>query len=70
MTFGFEHHQAVAGLVEGGFVAHALGMRVIAVRRTPTGSEPCETWPVARLGELLAIADDVVRNAAQTQPTV
>jgi D-2-hydroxyacid dehydrogenase (NADP+) len=38
----------------------ALRMRTIGVRRTPRGDEPCETWPLARLDELLAIADAVV----------
>jgi phosphoglycerate dehydrogenase-like enzyme len=38
----------------------ALRMRVVGVRRTPRGDEPCETWPLARLDELLAIADALV----------
>jgi phosphoglycerate dehydrogenase-like enzyme len=38
----------------------ALRMRVVGVRRTPRGEEPCETWSLARLDELLAIADAVV----------
>jgi phosphoglycerate dehydrogenase-like enzyme len=44
-------------------VAHlgiAFGMRVTALRRTPRGDEPCETWPIGRLHELLALADHVV----------
>jgi phosphoglycerate dehydrogenase-like enzyme len=35
-------------------------MRAIGVRRTPRGDEPCETWPLGRLDELLALADAVV----------
>jgi phosphoglycerate dehydrogenase-like enzyme len=38
----------------------ALRMRVIGVRRTPRGDEPCETWPMARLDELLAQVDALV----------
>ena len=38
----------------------ALRMRTIGVRRTPRGDEPCETWPMARLDELLAQADALV----------
>jgi phosphoglycerate dehydrogenase-like enzyme len=38
----------------------ALGMRVVGVRRTPRGDEPCETWPLARLDELVARADALV----------
>jgi phosphoglycerate dehydrogenase-like enzyme len=41
-------------------IGAALRMRVIGVRRTPRGDEPCETWPLARLDELLAVADAVV----------
>jgi len=38
----------------------ALRMRVIGMRRTPRGDEPCETWPLARLDELCAGADALV----------
>jgi len=37
-----------------------LRMRVIALRRTPRGDEPCETWALSRLHELLPRADAVV----------
>ena len=55
---------AVVGLgpigLEVARLAGALGMRVIGARRRPAGDEPCETWPMARLGELLGLADYVV----------
>ena len=38
----------------------ALRMRVVGMRRRPRGDEPCETWPLARLDELLAMADALV----------
>jgi len=38
----------------------ALRMRVVGLRRAPRGDEPCETWPLPRLHELLALADAVV----------
>ena len=53
----------VAGLARG------LGMRVIGMRRRPTGDEPCETWPMTRLGELLACADYVVLALPLTPET-
>jgi D-2-hydroxyacid dehydrogenase (NADP+) len=46
--------------VEIALLAQALGMRVIGMRRRVVGDEPCETWPMARLGEALALADYVV----------
>jgi phosphoglycerate dehydrogenase-like enzyme len=50
-------------------LARALGMRVIGVRRRPAGDEPCETWPMARLGELLSRADYVVLALPLTPET-
>ncbi len=38
----------------------ALPMRVVGVRRSPRGDEPCETWPITRLDELLPRADALV----------
>lgn len=50
-------------------LAAAFGMRVIATRRTPTGSEPCETWASDRLHELLPLVDDLVLTAPLTPET-
>ncbi len=38
----------------------ALQMRVVGVRRSPRGDEPCETWPMARLDALLPRTDALV----------
>lgn len=46
-----------------------LGMHVIGMRRTVAGDEPCETWTLDRLGELLAIADTVVLAVPLTPDT-
>ena len=50
-------------------LAQAFGMRVIGLRRTPQGDEPCETWPSARLHELLPLVDDLVLCAPLTPDT-
>jgi len=50
-------------------LAQALGLRVIGMRRRPTGDEPCETWPMARFDELLARADYVVLALPLTPDT-
>ena len=47
----------------------ALRMRVVGVRRRPRGDEPCETWPLARLDELVAQADALVLALPLTDET-
>jgi len=47
----------------------ALRMRAIGLRRTPSGDEPCETWPLAKLDELCAIADALVLAIPLTEET-
>lgn len=50
-------------------LAEPFGVRCIGMRRRPRGDEPCETWPVERLHELLAWADAVVVTAPLTAET-
>jgi phosphoglycerate dehydrogenase-like enzyme len=54
---------------EVGRLAQHFGMRVTGLRRTPDGSEPCETWPIERLHELLPSADDLVLTAPLNEET-
>ena len=50
-------------------LAALFGIHVIGLRRTPTGDEPCETWPIDRLHELLPQIDDLVLTAPLTPDT-
>lgn len=50
-------------------LGHALGMRVVGMRRTPDGTEPCEAWSFDRLTELLGIADYLVLALPLTETT-
>jgi phosphoglycerate dehydrogenase-like enzyme len=50
-------------------LAAHFGVRVIGIRRSPSGEEPCETWPVTRLHELLPQVDDLVLTAPLTADT-
>lgn len=45
---------------ESARLAQAFGMHVIGMRRTVTGDEPCETWTLERLHELLPRLDALV----------
>lgn len=50
-------------------LAAAFGMRAIGVRRHVTGSEPCETWTLDRLHELLPMVDALVLALPLTSDT-
>ncbi len=50
-------------------LAQQFGMRVIGMRRSPRGDEPCETWPTSRLHELLPLVDNLVLTAPLTDQT-
>lgn len=50
-------------------LGQAFGMRVVGMRRTVHGDEPCETWPLVRLDELLSITDDLVLALPLTAET-
>jgi len=50
-------------------LAIAFGMRPIGMRRTVSGTEPCETWTFDRLDDLLAIVDDLVLVVPLTPET-
>lgn len=50
-------------------LAAALGIEVIGVRRTVRGDEPCETWTLDRLHELLPTIDTLVLALPLTDTT-
>lgn len=50
-------------------LATAFGMRPIGMRRTVQGSEPCATWTLARLDELLGMVDHLVLALPLTADT-
>jgi D-2-hydroxyacid dehydrogenase (NADP+) len=50
-------------------LAQAFGMDVIGLRRSPTGDEPCPTWTIDRLHDLLGWADAVAVTAPLTAET-
>ncbi len=50
-------------------LAAHFGIDVIGMRRTPAGDEPCTTWPISRLHELLPHVDDLVLTAPLTDET-
>jgi phosphoglycerate dehydrogenase-like enzyme len=50
-------------------LAPHFGIEVIGLRRTPRGDEPCETWPVTKLHDLLPVIDDLVITAPLTEET-
>ncbi|MBI5088324.1 MAG: hypothetical protein HZB15_05535 [Actinobacteria bacterium] len=50
-------------------LASHFGMNVIALRRTVTGFELCETWTMDRLDELLGVVDDLVLALPLTADT-
>jgi phosphoglycerate dehydrogenase-like enzyme len=66
-TLGIVGLGAIGGEVAR--LASAFGIRVLAIRRTPTGTEPYETWPVSRLDDMLPLVDDLVLTAPLTSDT-
>lgn len=50
-------------------LATHFGISVTGLRRTPTGDEPCLTWPIQRLHELLPHIDDLVLTAPHNDQT-
>lgn len=54
---------------ESARLAAEFGMRVVGMRRTVTGDEPCETWTLDRLPELLPQLDALVLALPLTPDT-
>ena len=54
---------------ESARLAGELGMKAIGMRRAVAGDEPCETWTLERLPELLCIVDDLVLAVPLTDDT-
>jgi phosphoglycerate dehydrogenase-like enzyme len=54
---------------EAARLAGEIGMRAIGMRRTVTGDEPCATWTLDRLPDLLRIVDDLVLALPLTPQT-
>lgn len=50
-------------------LAPHFGVTVTGLRRTPSGDEPCTTWPIERLHELLPHIDDLVLTAPLNEQT-
>ncbi len=67
------HTVAIAGMgpigIEVARLAAAFGMRPIGLRRSVSGTEPCQTWTLDRWHEALAIADFVVLALPLTPET-
>jgi phosphoglycerate dehydrogenase-like enzyme len=55
--------------LESARLAGALGMEVIGMRRTISGDEPCETWTLDRLHELLPRVDTLLLALPLTDDT-
>jgi phosphoglycerate dehydrogenase-like enzyme len=55
--------------IESARLAGELGMRPIGMRRTVSGDEPCPTWTLDRLAELLGTVDDLVLALPLTPET-
>jgi phosphoglycerate dehydrogenase-like enzyme len=50
-------------------LAASFGTKTIGLRRAPRGDEPCETWPLSRLHDLLPRVDALVLALPLTDDT-